>query len=315
MTPLVAAAVIAAAVTHATWNAIAHGIKDQVLAFTLVSGGGAAIGAVLVCCAPLPAAGAWPYLLLSAVLHVGYMTLLMRSFRLGDFGQMYPIARGTAPLVVAVLAAVFAHETPNAWGAAGILVASAGLLGLALWGIRGPGRAARTGAVRTGVVRDGVARTGAARTSAGAVAGGGAQWPAVLAALGTGLAIAGYTVVDGLGVRASGTPLGYIGWLMILEGLAIPLYALASRRGALAAQLRPVAVRGLVGAGLSVLAYGLVLWAQTRAALAPIAALRESSIIVGAAIGALFFKERFGAPRMVAAGLMVAGIALMLRAG
>lgn len=92
-----AAAVLAAAITHASWNAIAHAIRDQLVSFTLISGGGALIGLVLACFAPLPAAGAWPYLLVSAGLHVAYMLLLMRSFTLGDFGQMYPIARGTAP--------------------------------------------------------------------------------------------------------------------------------------------------------------------------------------------------------------------------
>ncbi|MEU5614482.1 EamA family transporter [Streptomyces sparsogenes] len=287
MTPLVALAVLVAAVTHAGWNAIAHGIKDQLLAFTLVGGGGSLCGAVMVCFTPLPAAGAWPWLIVSALVHVLYYVLLMRSFRLGDFGQMYPIARGTAPLVVAVVAAVFLGETPDARQAVGIAVASAGLVGLALWGIRGSGR----------------------------LPGSGPQRPAIGAALATGLSIAAYTVVDGLGVRASGSALGYIAWLMLLEGLAVPAYALATRRGALARQLRPVALRGLLGGVLSVFAYGLVLWAQTRAPLAPIAALRESSIIVGAAIGALFFKERFGAPRLAAAGLMVAGIGLMLHAG
>ncbi|MER6139269.1 EamA family transporter [Streptomyces sparsogenes] len=287
MTPLVALAVLVAAVTHAGWNAIAHGIKDQLLAFTLVGGGGALCGAVMVCFTPLPAAGAWPWLIVSALVHVLYYVLLMRSFRLGDFGQMYPIARGTAPLVVAVVAAVFLGETPDARQAAGIAVASAGLVGLALWGIRGSGRRP----------------------------GSGPQWPAIAAALATGLSIATYTVVDGLGVRASGSAVGYIAWLMLLEGFAVPAYALATRRGALVRQLRPVALRGLLGGVLSVFAYGLVLWAQTRAPLAPIAALRESSIIVGAAIGALFFKERFGAPRLAAAGLMVAGIGLMLHAG
>ncbi|MEU9982033.1 DMT family transporter [Streptomyces sp. NPDC050856] len=283
MTPLVAAAVLAAAVTHASWNAIAHHIEDQLLSFTLISGGGALIGAVTACFAPLPAAAAWPYLLSSAVLHVGYMALLMRSFTLGDFGQMYPIARGTAPLVVTALAALLVHEVPGGPQLAGVAVACAGLVGLALWGVRGPA--------------------------------GRPRWPALLAALATGLAIAGYTVVDGVGVRASGTPLGYIAWLMVLEGPAIPACALYRRRGALAAQLRPYAVRGLLGAALSVAAYGLVLWAQTRAPLAPVAALRESSVVVGAAIGALFFKERFGGPRVAAAGLMVVGIGLMLHPG
>lgn len=283
MTPLVALAVLIAAVTHASWNAIAHAIKDQLVSFTLISGGGLLIGVVMALFAPFPAAEAWPYLVASAVLHVVYMLLLMRSFTLGDFGQMYPIARGTAPLVVTVLAAVFVGERPNGWATAGVAVASAGLVGLALWGIRGSGKRP--------------------------------HWPAIVAALGTGLAIAGYTTVDGVGVRASGTPLGYIAWLMILEGLAIPAYAYYRHRAGLLPQLRLYAVRGLLGAVLSVSAYGLVLWAQTKAPLAPIAALRESSIIVGAAIGTIFFKERFGGPRIAAAGLMVVGIGLMLHTG
>lgn len=295
MTPLVAAAVLIAAVTHASWNAIAHGIRDQLLAFTLVGGGGALCGLALLPFAPLPAADAWPYLLASAAIHVVYQLLLMRSFHLGDFGQMYPIARGTAPLVVTVAAAVFVGERPDRWQAAGIAVASAGLVGVALWGVTGSRHAEGEGNGERG--------------------GGAPQWLALTAAIATGLSIAAYTVVDGLGVRASGSPPGYIAWLMILEGFAIPLCALAIRRGALLRQLRPVAARGLLGGLLSVCAYGLVLWAQTRAELAPIAALRESSIIVGAAIGALFFKERFGGPRIAAAGLMVAGIGLMLHAG
>ncbi|MBI0295188.1 EamA family transporter [Streptomyces sp. PRKS01-29] len=291
MTPLVAAAVLIAAITHASWNAIAHGIRDQLVAFTLVGGGGALCGLALLPFAPPPAADAWPYLLASAAIHVVYQLLLMRSFHLGDFGQMYPIARGTAPLVVTVAAAVFVGERPDRWQAAGIALASAGLVGVALWGIKGPRRAEHGDS------------------------GGAPQWLALTAAIATGLSIAAYTVVDGVGVRASGSPPGYIAWLMILEGFAIPLCALAVRRGALLRQLRPVAARGLLGGLLSVAAYGLVLWAQTRAELAPIAALRESSIIVGAAIGALFFKERFGGPRIAAAGLMVAGIGLMLHAG
>ncbi|MER7955536.1 DMT family transporter [Streptomyces sp. NPDC096030] len=280
MTPLVVAAVLLAAVTHAAWNAMAHTVRDQLLSFTLISGGGALIGGAAAFFVPLPASGAWPYLIASAALHVGYMVLLMRSFTLGDFGQMYPIARGTAPLAVTVLAAVFVDEIPDAWQLTGVAFACAGLTGLALWGIRGSGRRP--------------------------------DWAALLAAGATGLAIAGYTVVDGVGVRASGTPLGYIAWLMVLEGVAIPAYALWTRRAALLPQLRPYAARGLLGAGLSVAAYGLVLWAQTKAPLAPVAALRESSIIVGAAIGAVFLKERFGGPRIAAAGLMVVGIGLML---
>ncbi|MEU1942911.1 EamA family transporter, partial [Streptomyces sp. NPDC020125] len=236
-----------------------------------------------------------------------YQLLLMRSFHLGDFGQMYPIARGTAPLVVTVAAAVFVGERPNHWQAAGIALASAGLVGVALWGVKGSRHGGVKGSRHADHEESG--RDG------GQNGGGAPQWLALTAAIATGLSIAAYTVVDGLGVRASGSAPGYIAWLMILEGFAIPAYALAVRRGALLRQLRPVAARGLLGGLLSVSAYGLVLWAQTQAELAPIAALRESSIIVGAAIGTLFFKERFGGPRIAAAGLMVAGIGLMLHAG
>ncbi|MGW2830496.1 EamA family transporter [Streptomyces sp. NPDC001286] len=280
MTPLVATAVLFAAVTHASWNAIAHRITDKLVGFTLIAGGGMLIGLAMTPFVPVPAAAAWPYLIFSAVIHAAYYVLLMKSFRLGDFGQAYPIARGTAPLVVTVLAAVFAHEVPDGWAAAGIALSCAGLTGVALWGLRGRRP----------------------------------NWAAIGAALATGLTIAAYTVVDGLGVRASGSSLGYIAWLMAVEGVAIPAYALTRLRGDFLTVLRPFAAVGLLGAALSVLAYGLVLWAQTKAELAPIAALRESSIIVGAAIGAVFFKERFGAPRIMAAGLLVAGIGLMLHA-
>ncbi|GGQ99843.1 EamA family transporter [Streptomyces pilosus] len=281
MTPAVTAAVLLAAVTHAGWNAIAHRITDKLVGFTLISGGGLLLGLATVPFVPVPAAGAWPYLLGSAAVHMAYYALLMTSFRLGDFGQAYPIARGSAPLVVTVLAAVFAHEVPDGWATAGIALSCAGLSGVALWGLRGHRP----------------------------------EWAAIGAALATGLTIAVYTVIDGLGVRASGSSLGYVAWLMVVQGAVIPACALWRWRGGTAARLRPHAGLGLLGAALSVFTYGLVLWAQTRAALAPVAALRESSIIVGAVIGTVFFKERFGAPRIAAAGLLVAGIGLMLRAG
>lgn len=281
MTPLVTAAVLLAAVAHASWNALAHRIPDKPAGFTLITGGGLAIGLALAPFTGLPAAGAWPYLLLSAGIHVVYYVLLMTSFRLGDFGQTYPIARGSAPLAVTALAAVFAHEVPDAWTTAGVLLSCAGLTGVALWGLRGRRP----------------------------------DWAVIGAALATGLSIAAYTVVDGLGVRASGTPLGYVACLMAVQGSVLPVYALRRWGWGSVAVLRPYAALGLLGAALSVTAYGLVLWAQTRADLAPISALRESSILVGAAIGAVFFKERFGAPRIAAAGLMVIGIGLMLHAG
>jgi drug/metabolite transporter (DMT)-like permease len=267
-------AVIAAAVTHAVWNAIAHGIKDQTLAFALIGVGGIAIGIPLVILAVMPRSDCWPYLLGSVVIHVFYNLLLMRCYRLGEFSQVYPLARGTSPLVVTILAAIFIREHLTLAQIAGVLVVSAGLATLVLAGRR-PGRAA------------------------------------FLAAVGTGLTIAAYTTVDGVGVRLSGSPVGYIGWLMVLESLCVPMFAVVRRRDVLLKQPKRILLAGLAAGALSVLAYGLVLWAQTRGALAPIAALRETSVIFGAIIGTLIFREPFGRTRIAATVLVAAGIILL----
>lgn len=274
--PVVTLAVLAAAVTHAAWNAIAHGIKDQVLAFGLIGAGSAAAAAPLAVAARFPLAACWPYLLASVAIHVLYNLGLMRCNRLGNFGQVYPLARGVSPLTVTVLAALVAAERPSLAQAGGAAVISAGLALLVLAGRR-----------------RGISR------------------PAVLAAVGTGLTIAAYTTVDGLGVRLSASPAGYIGWLMLLESLCVPAWAFARRRRDLRAQPLRTLAAGVSAGALSVLAYGLVLWAQTRGALAPIAALRETSVIFGAFIGTVVFREPFGRAR-IAATVGVAGGILLL---
>ncbi len=287
--------VLAAAVTHAAWNAIAHGIKDQLLAFGLIGAGGILVAIPLVIVSPLPLSACWPYLLASIVIHVFYNLLLMRSYRYGEFGQVYPLARGTSPLVVTVLAAVFAAERPSAAQVAGVLVVSCGLALLVL-----AGRTRRRAAA------------GGGSGSAGRGGGSGLGRAALIAAVGTGLTIAAYTTVDGLGVRLSGSSVAYIGWLMLLESLCVPAWALARRRHELlSGTSRRVLGSGLLAGGLSVLAYGLVLWAQTRGDLAPIAALRETSVIFGAVIGTVVFRERFGRWRIAATLLVVIGVLLL----
>jgi len=271
---IVTLAVVAAAVTHATWNAIAHGIKDQTLAFALIGVGGLAVSIPLVIVAALPRSAAWPYLLASVAIHVFYNLLLMQCYRLGEFSQVYPLARGISPLVVTILAAIFVHEHLALAQIAGVVIVSAGLAFLVLGGRR-PGRGA------------------------------------FLAAVGTGLTIAAYTTVDGVGVRLSASPVGYIGWLMVLESLCVPLFAAVRRRDVLLKQSRRILLGGLAAGALSVLAYGLVLWAQTRGALAPIAALRETSVIFGAIIGTLVFREPFGRTRVTATVVVVGGIVLL----
>ena len=279
----VSLAVLVAAVTHATWNAIAHGIKDQVLAFGLIGAGSIAVAVPLVALAPFPLGKCWPYLLASVVIHVFYNLLLMRSYRYGEFGQVYPLARGTSPLVVTVLAAVFAAERPSVPQVLGVLVISCGLAVLVF-----AGRRSRPGS-----------QSGPSRA-------------ALLAAGATGLTIAAYTTVDGLGVRLSGSSVGYIAWLMLLESLCVPAWALVRRRrDVMGGVSRRVLLSGVSAGVLAVLAYGLVLWAQTHGALAPIAALRETSVIFGTVIGTVVFREPFGRWRIAATVLVVIGVLLL----
>lgn len=213
---------------------------------------------------------------MSTVLHIFYEYGLMSSYRLGAFNQTYPIARGTSPLVVAVGAWFLAHEHLSALAWSGIVLLAAGLMSLAL--------------------------------SAGSLTR--AALPAVGAAVATGLMIAAYSLVDGLGVRRSHDAYAYAALLFLLQGPVYPIVFLVRRRPVAWGQLTNVG-RGLLAGVVSVVAYALVLWAQTRAPLAEVAALRETSVITAAIIGAVFLRERFGARRLAAAVLVAAGILLI----
>ena len=271
------AAVLVAAVLHATWNALAHNIRDTLAGFVLICLADTACCAVLVLLVPVPPARAWPFIAVSAALEIGYQFALLQAYRLGEFGQMYPIARGTSPWVVALVATTVLGQPLPPAELIGVLVISAGLVALAFAGGL-PGRA---------------------------------QLPALAAALGTGVLIAAYTIVDGVGVRRSDTVLGYIAWIFLLQGPAVPLYALGRYGRALPARLRPVWLRGVTGGVLSLIAYGLVVWAQAHGALAPIAALRETSIVIATVIATVVFRERFGRVRLVASTAVVVGILLL----
>ncbi|MEV6265585.1 DMT family transporter [Kribbella sp. NPDC051936] len=272
---LVILVVLGAAVLHATWNAMAHGAPDRVAGLALFELAAGVIGLVAVLVMGLPPAGTWGYIIASALLHVAYLGGLLASYQLGQFSQMYPLARGTSPWVVAVVSIIVLHQTLAALELAGVLLVSAGLIALVFIGR--PGRS---------------------------------QVPALFAAIGTGLMIASYTVVDGVAVHKMPVAT-YMGWVFMLQGFAIPLAVLAWRGPRTFDLPRPAVLSGLAGGVVSMAAYGLVLWAQTRGTLAAIAALRETSIIFGAIIGALFFHERFGPKRAAAAAVVVAGIILI----
>jgi drug/metabolite transporter (DMT)-like permease len=275
---LVVAAVLAAAVLHASWNAIAKGVEDRLGLFVRSTAVGLAVCAALLWWLPLPARESWPWLVGSAIVHVFYNLGLITAYQVGDFNQTYPLARGVGPLAVTgVAVTVIGEPLPLAPTIGIVLIGGAiGVLGLTPW------RRLKTN-----------------RT-------------AVVVAVCTGLTIATYTVLDGLGVRRSGSAVAYLVWLMGLEALAmmasLPLLRRRLPRPSATAGEWSLAV--LTGV-LSMLAYGLVLWAQTRGALAAVAALRESSVVVAAGIGVVLFREPLGRTRVAASVAVAAGVVLL----
>ncbi len=273
----VTAAVLLAAVLHAVWNAVAHKIADKIVGLTLLSLAFTGFGAAALPWVDTPAAASWPALLASACVHLVYTLLLMRSYRLGAFNQVYPLARGTSPWVVAVLAVTVVGEHLSVTQLLGVAVVSVGLGCL----VFANGRPSQE------------------------------ELPAVGAAGLTGLSIAAYTVIDGIGVRLSGAPLGYAAWLFLVHGLSMVAFAMIRRGPSLWRGVGAHWRIGAVAGTCATLAYGLVLWAQSRGSLAAVAALRETSVIVGALIGAVAFREPFGRWRTAATVVVVTGIALL----
>jgi len=268
--------VLGAGVLHAVWNAIAKHLDDQFFGFACIGVASTVGGVAVLLGTGLPAPAALGYVVVSAVIHVAYEYGLMSSYRLGAFNQTYPIARGTSPLVVAVGAWWLAGEHLGLLAWAGIVTLAVGLMSLAFSSGR-PGRQ---------------------------------EAPAVVAAVLTGLTIAAYTLVDGLGVRRSHDPYAYAALLFALQGPVFPIVAAFRRPIAAWRRLRVVSI-GLLAGLLSLVAYGAVLWAQTKAPLGEVAALRETSVIAAAIIGAVMLRERFGARRLAAAALVAAGILLI----
>jgi len=273
-------AVLLAAVLHATWNALLHGNRDRFLSMTWMSIAMAAVATVAVLAVAPPPAAAWPYLVASGLVHILYNASLVHSYRRGDLTQAYPIARGSSPLLVALGAALFAHEAIGLLHLLGVVLISAGIIALALQA----GQLSRAG---------------------------------VLAALTTGATIALYTVIDGIGVRLSGgQALAYTAWMFLFYWL-MPLLFVA-RRGAAALwtplRTAPAAVGGSAAGGLvSLAAYGIVIWAMQSGAMGAVSALRETSVVFAVLIGRIFLRETVDARRwlaclVVAAGAMCLGL-------
>jgi drug/metabolite transporter (DMT)-like permease len=269
--------VLGAGVLHALWNAIASAVEDKLVAFGLIGVSCTVVAAVVLPLTGMPRSTAIVFALVSAVLHLAYNCGLMQSYRLGNFGHTYPLARGTAPLLVAAGAWVFADEHLDAVQLLGLATVAGGLMAIVLAG----GRLRRADA------------------------------PATVAAVLTGAAIASYTVVDGLGVRHAHNPFGYTALLFLLQGPVMAGVAGVRRRHDPVWATPRNLTAGLAAGALSLAAYGIVIWAQTQGPLALVSALRETSVISAAIIAQVVFHEPFGRRRLLAAAAVVAGIVLI----
>ncbi len=270
-------AVLAAALLHAGWNALLKGAPggDPLLDMASVVAGSSFTGIVVAPFVGFPDAAAWKFAAASTAVHFGYYVTLSQAYRTGDLSFAYPLMRGTAPLLVTVLGIVFLGEWPSAQGAIGIALISLGIVSIAL-----------------------------VRRSRHPPAA--AAW-----ALTNAVIIALYTLIDGAGARASNNPASYVVWLTILEAFPFLGWIFVRRGPAALTYLRHGWRRGLAGGAASLAAYGIVLWAMTRAPVAAVAALRETSVLFAALIGALWLKEGFTLPRLAGAASVVLGIAAL----
>jgi drug/metabolite transporter (DMT)-like permease len=271
----IVAIVLGAALLHALWNAVVKGAGDKTVVLGLIALGHVVPGLVIVLLAPWPGWAIWPYVVASTVIHWGYYYFLNIGYRLGDLSVIYPIARGLAPVLIALGAQVWIGETlpPLAW--VGILCVSGGIMVLT-----------------RGVFAGALPVTG------------------VLAALACAVMVASYSLVDGIGVRLSTNALAYVGWLFVLE-IIVAVFIFSTRGARLRAVPPRTIALGLLGGVISGTAYGLVLYAKTLAPLGIVSALRETSVIFAAMIGVLWFGEGPKGNRLVAGTIVAAGIILI----
>jgi drug/metabolite transporter (DMT)-like permease len=276
MDAVVLALVLLAAVLHASWNALVKVGGDPFVRLALLNVVSGLCALPILFMVAAPAVASWPYLFGSVVIHFAYYVALAYGYRIGDLSHVYPIARGIAPPLVALGAWLVAGESPGPVGVLAIVVISGAIASLAFtrgWQL-GP-----------------LAPVGFA--------------------LVTGLAIAGYTICDGMGARSAGDVMGYIAWLFVIDALPFALIVGFWRRHDLVGQLRASWRASVLGGVLAVGAYGLVIWAMSVAPMASVSALRETSVIMAAWIGTRLLREPMGRRRVVAASVVALGVVLL----
>ena len=278
MTAGVFAMVLGAALLHAVWNALVKVNADRLALVALMQTSQIAVALLVVPFVAFPTPESWPYILASTVLNTAYFVFLINAYRYGDLSHVYPIARGSAPLIVAALSVAVVGETLNGQAALSVFLIALGIMSLTL--TRG--------------------------------ADGFREPKAMLYAVGTGVFIAGYTVVDGLGARLADSAHSYTFWVHLLNGIPITLLALYLRRGQVSESLRTSWKLGLLAGIVSLLAYWIVIWAMTQALLALVSAVRETGMVFAVLIGVFFLKERLDLARLASTGMTLIG-AVMLK--
>jgi len=266
--------VLFAAFLHAGWNALLRGGADRLWSMTVMCLAVAIASAVMALFLPSPAKASWMYAVLSAALHVGYNLFLVRSYQVGELGQTYPISRGSSPLLITVAASAFAGERVGMGALFGIALVSGGIVSLALKGRR-------------------------------------LAVPSLPYALGTGCFIAAYSVTDGIGVRLSGAPMAYTAWMCALWGILMPPVYIGLRGARSLFTVRPGLIIAFIGGLVSLLAYGIVIYAMSGAPMGAVSALRETSVLFAALIGYFFLGETLTVRKMLACAVIAAGVIII----
>jgi drug/metabolite transporter (DMT)-like permease len=272
---------IFAAALHAGWNAAVKKVDDREAAAIAVAAGGGVIAIGALPLLPPMAPEAFVFVIVTSLVHILYFALLARAYRGADLSVAYPLMRGLAPILVTGFGAVVLSEYTGVVGFLGIVLVSLGVIALGLEGLRA-GRSGR---------------------------------PAIGAALLNAAIIASYTLVDGVGVRLSGEAATYAAWVMLASGVTNASWVLLRQGAPMARRLARHAGLGLVGGAMSGISYGLALWAMTVAPIAFVSAVRETSVLFAAALGATVLHERFGALRWAAAAVVVAGLVAVKAGG
>jgi drug/metabolite transporter (DMT)-like permease len=278
MDPFVFAAVLVAAACHASWNAVLKLRLDPFRTIALIAIASAIVALPALPFVGIPRAEAWPWVVASVILHLGYYIGLTEAYRTGDMGQVYPIARGTAPLMTAGMSTVFLGERLGLIGWSGIILLIFGIFLITLHGGRDLAKLDRR---------------------------------AVGYALFTAVTICGYSIVDGVGARTAGDPHAYSVMLFLLDGIMMAIFAAIRNGRTTITDMTGHWKAAFIGGTLSLVAYWIAIWAMTVAPIALVAALREASVLFGAAIAVIFLKEPLRASRLVAAGVIVVGLAMI----